>query len=80
MKAVCKPLTRIQQIAQAIGLDIAHGPSGGGSDASFTADIGTPTMDGLGAVGDGAHAVHENVLLSSLPERAALSAAILRDW
>jgi glutamate carboxypeptidase len=71
---------RIQQIANSIGLDIAHGPSGGGSDASFTADIGTPTMDGLGAVGDGAHAVHENVVLSSLPERAALCAAILRDW
>ena len=70
----------IQQIAQSIGLDIQHGPSGGGSDASFTADIGTPTMDGLGAVGDGAHAVHENVVLSSLPERAALSAAILKDW
>ena len=72
--------TRIQTLAQEIGLTIDHGPSGGGSDASFTADIGTPTMDGLGAMGDGAHAVHEHVLLSSLPERAALSAAILRGW
>jgi glutamate carboxypeptidase len=73
-------VARIQHIGKSLGLDVAHGPSGGGSDASFTADIGTPTMDGLGAVGDGAHAVHENVLLSSLPERAALCAAILRDW
>ena len=71
---------RIQTLAQAMGLNIDHGPSGGGSDASFTADIGTPTMDGLGACGDGAHAVHEHVILSSLPERAALSAAILRGW
>ena len=71
---------RIQALAQEIGLTIDHGPSGGGSDASFTADIGTPTMDGLGAIGDGAHAVHEHVLLSSLPERAALSAAVLQGW
>ena len=71
---------RIKTIADEIGLAIDHGPSGGGSDASFTADIGTPTMDGLGAMGDGAHAVHEHVILRSLPERAALSAAILQQW
>ena len=40
----------------------------------------SPKGDGLGALGDGAHAVHEHVVLSSLPERAALSAAILRGW
>ena len=72
--------SRIKTIADEIGLAIDHGPSGGGSDASFTADIGTPTMDGLGAMGDGAHAVHEHVILKSLPERAALSAAILQRW
>ena len=71
---------RIQQIARDIDLDIDHGPSGGGSDASFTAALGVPTMDGLGAEGDGAHAVHEHVLLHSLPERAALTAAIIRAW
>ena len=71
---------RIQQIARDIDLQIDHGPSGGGSDASFTAALGVPTMDGLGAEGDGAHAVHEHVLLHSLPERAALTAAIIRAW
>jgi glutamate carboxypeptidase len=71
---------RIQQIAHDIDLQIDHGPSGGGSDASFTAALGVPTMDGLGAEGDGAHAVHEHVLLHSLPERAALTAAIIRAW
>ncbi len=71
---------RIQAIAQQIDLQIGHGPSGGGSDASFTAALGVPTMDGLGAEGDGAHAVHEHILLHSLPERAALSAAIIRAW
>lgn len=71
---------RIQAIGKAMGLDVQHGPSGGGSDASFTAAIGVPTMDGLGAEGDGAHAVDEHVLLHSLPERAALSAGIIRVW
>jgi len=71
---------RIQAIGKELGLDVQHGPSGGGSDASFTAAIGVPTMDGLGAEGDGAHAIDEHVLLHSLPERAALSAAIIRAW
>ncbi len=71
---------RLRDIARAVGLDLDHGPSGGGSDASFTAALGVPTMDGFGAVGDGAHAVDERVVLSSLPERAALCAAVLRLW
>jgi glutamate carboxypeptidase len=71
---------RLRAIAGGIGLDLAHGPSGGGSDASFTAALGVPTMDGFGAVGDGAHAVDERVVLTSLPERAALCAAVLRQW
>ncbi|MCS6772665.1 MAG: M20 family metallopeptidase [Anaerolineae bacterium] len=69
---------RLRQIAAPI-LDLSHGPSGAGSDAAFTAPI-APTMDGLGAVGDGLHAVDEHVLLSSLPERAAMNALILESW
>ena len=71
---------RVHQIGRTVGLELEHGPSGGGSDASFTAGIGVPTLDGFGAVGDGAHAVHEHVILSSLPMRAALCAAVVRDY
>jgi len=52
---------------------------GGGSDGNFTAGIGTPTLDGLGAVGGGAHADDEHVLVDALPARAALIAALIAD-
>jgi glutamate carboxypeptidase len=52
---------------------------GGGSDGNFTAAIGTPTLDGLGAVGDGAHAEGEYVELATMPERAALVAELVAD-
>lgn len=52
---------------------------GGGSDGNFTAGVGTPTLDGLGAVGDGAHAEGEHVLLSEMPVRAALLAGLVRE-
>jgi glutamate carboxypeptidase len=52
---------------------------GGGSDGNFTAGVGTPTLDGLGAVGGGAHADHEYVLVDALPGRAALLAALIDD-
>ena len=51
---------------------------GGGSDGNFTAAIGVPTLDGLGAVGGGAHADHEYVLVDTMPERAALIAGLVR--
>lgn len=60
-------------------MTLTHGPSGAGSDAAFTCNI-APTMDGLGAVGDGLHAVDEYVVLSSLVERTAMNALILKEW
>ncbi|PJF48069.1 MAG: M20 family peptidase [Chloroflexi bacterium] len=69
---------RMKQIVAPI-LTLEHGPSGAGSDAAFTAPI-APTMDGLGAVGDGLHAADEHILLSSLVERAAMNALILQAW
>lgn len=72
-------LERMTAIAATTGLALTHGASGAGSDASFTCNI-APTMDGLGAVGDGLHAPHEHILLESLIERAALAAALLKDW
>jgi glutamate carboxypeptidase len=71
---------RIRQIGSQIGLDLKEGSSGGGSDASFVARLGVPVMDGLGAVGDGAHAVDEFIFVSSLSERAALLRNIILEW
>jgi glutamate carboxypeptidase len=51
---------------------------GGGSDGNFTAAIGIPTLDGLGACGAGAHATHEHVKISKMAERAALVAALVQ--
>jgi glutamate carboxypeptidase len=66
--------------AAGLGLsELEEVATGGASEASFAAAMGIPTLDGLGADGDGAHAVDENVLLSSMPDRAALAAALLLE-
>ena len=69
-----------RRLAAGIGLVLEEGSTGGGSDGNFTAALGIPTLDGMGAVGDGAHAAHEHVIISSLADRAALLAAILTRW
>jgi glutamate carboxypeptidase len=67
-------------LAATLGLPpLAQAAVGGASDGNFTAGAGTPTLDGLGAVGGGAHADHEHVLVSELPGRAALLAALISD-
>ncbi len=66
------------EIAAELGFSVTETGTGGGSDGNFTAALGVPTLDGLGVVGDGGHAQHENVVISSLPERAALLAGLLR--
>lgn len=68
---------RAAALAAEMGFEVGEAGSGGGSDGNFTAALGIPTLDGLGPAGDGAHAEHEHVVLSSLPERAALVAAML---
>ena len=65
-------------LAQAAIPGIAGVAVGGGSDGNFTAALGVPTLDGLGAVGGGAHADHEFVLVDTMPERVDLVAGILR--
>jgi glutamate carboxypeptidase len=71
---------RASGIAERLGLAPLRGEAvGGGSDGNFTAGIGVPTLDGLGAVGDGAHARDEHVIVDSMPERAALVAALVED-
>ena len=61
-----------------MGIEIEEGISGGGSDGNITS-LYCATLDGLGPVGDGAHAVHEHVLVDSLPDRAALLAMLLLE-
>jgi glutamate carboxypeptidase len=65
------------EVAKDLGFELEEASVGGGSDGNFTAALGIPTLDGVGAVGEGAHAQHESVLLSELPRRAALVAGIL---
>jgi glutamate carboxypeptidase len=66
-------------VAKEIGVADLRGVSvGGGSDGNFTAAIGIPTLDGCGAVGGGAHAESEHIIVSTMPERAALVAGIAR--
>jgi glutamate carboxypeptidase len=68
-----------QSVAQGIGISDLQGIAvGGGSDGNFTAAIGVPTLDGLGACGGGAHADTEYIKVSKMGERAALAAAITR--
>ena len=64
-------------IARELGWKLGEAAVGGGSDGNFTAGLGIPTLDGLGGVGDGAHATHEHILISELPRRAALVAGLI---
>lgn len=65
------------QVANELGWKLGEASVGGGSDGNFTAGLGIPTLDGLGAVGDGAHSAHESVVISELPKRAALLAGLI---
>ena len=67
------------KIAADLGWKLGEAAVGGGSDGNFTAGMGIPTLDGLGGVGDGAHAVHEHILISELPRRAALLAGLIES-
>jgi glutamate carboxypeptidase len=69
---------RARAAAEALGIPLQEAAVGGASDGNFTS-VHTATLDGLGAVGDGAHAEHEHVLLARLPERAALLAMLVRE-
>jgi glutamate carboxypeptidase len=70
---------RAKSLAAQMGLALGECTVGGGSDGNLTAALGIPTLDGLGAVGDGAHASHEHVIAKKMPVRAALLAALLQS-
>jgi glutamate carboxypeptidase len=64
-------------LAAELGFMLDEASTGGGSDGNFTAALGIPTLDGMGAVGEGAHAQHESVLIEHLAPRTALLAAMI---
>jgi glutamate carboxypeptidase len=68
---------KARQLAAELGFMLEEASTGGASDGNFTAALGVPTLDGLGAVGEGAHATHESILLEHLAPRTALMAAML---
>ena len=70
---------RAKALASEMNLALDECAVGGGSDGNYTAAAGIPTLDGLGAVGDGAHSAHEHVLIKTMPQRAALLAALLHS-
>ena len=70
---------RAQALAAEMGIAIDEGSTGGGSDGNKTAALGVPTLDGMGIVGDGGHAITEYGEIDSMPERAAIMAAMLRE-
>ena len=74
---VVKLFRLAQQIGREIGVKIEESSTGGGSDGNFTAGLGIPTLDGLGGVGEGAHASNESILVDRIADRIALLAGLL---
>lgn len=66
-----------REVARGLGVDLQESATGGGSDGNFTGALGVPTLDGLGGLGEGAHARHEQVVLDALPWKAALVAGLI---
>jgi glutamate carboxypeptidase len=64
-------------VASRLGIDLKEGSTGGASDGNLTSALGIPTLDGLGPIGDGAHAVDEYVEIDSILPRAALLAGLI---
>ncbi len=70
---------RARALAGQIDWQLEEAAVGGGSDGNFTAGIGIPTLDGMGGVGEGAHALHEHIVVSELPRRALLLAGMIES-
>jgi len=77
--AVAKLFKLAQRLGADCGLQLKEASVGGGSDGNFTAALGVPTLDGLGAVGEGAHAVNESILVDQLVPRTVLLARLIEE-
>jgi glutamate carboxypeptidase len=75
--AIIALFRQAKRLAAELGITLEEAATGGGSDGNFTAALGVPTLDGMGAVGAGAHAAHEHVVAKHLVERTALLAGML---
>ena len=78
-KGVIELFRLARKLAKELGVDLEESSTGGGSDGNFTAALGVPTLDGLGAVGEGAHAAHESILEDRIADRIALLARLISD-
>jgi glutamate carboxypeptidase len=67
-----------QELGRAMGMTMDESSTGGGSDGNFTSALGIPTLDGLGALGEGAHATNESIVITELPHRTAVLAALIQ--
>ncbi len=76
-RSVLRLFKTARALARELDWELQEASTGGGSDGNFTAAAGVPTLDGLGGVGEGAHALHESVLIAELPRRAALLASMI---
>ncbi len=76
-KAAAGLFQKAKKIGKQLDLTLQESSTGGGSDGNFTAALGIPTLDGLGGVGEGAHAVNESILAGRIPDRVALLAGLL---
>lgn len=78
--AIGEAFQQARAIASELGFELGEGSTGGGSDANFVAPLGIPLLDGLGAIGGGAHSQEEFVWIDSLPRRTALLAGLIRAY
>ena len=67
------------ELGESLDMTLGEASTGGGSDGNFTSALGIPTLDGLGALGEGAHAAHESIVVEELPRRTALLAALIQS-
>jgi glutamate carboxypeptidase len=68
---------KARTLAREMGVEVEESATGGGSDGNLTAALGVPTLDGLGGVGEGAHAVNESILIDRIADRTALLAKLI---
>lgn len=76
-KEIAALFQKARILAKDLGVNLEESATGGGSDGNFTAGLGIPTLDGLGGVGEGAHARHESILIDRIADRTALLAKLV---